>query len=80
MGYLGEPSVTTRILRSGGGEVGIKSQRELWLQTERNAALLALKMGEGIQELRKAGGLLERSKEMNSPPESPERKEALPVS
>ena len=45
-------------------------------QTERNAALLALKMGEGIQELRKAGGLLE----MNSPPESPERKEALPVS
>lgn len=49
-------------------------------QTERNAALLALKMGEGIQELRKAGGLLERSKEMNSPPESPERKEALPVS
>lgn len=36
-------------------------------------------MGEGIQELRKAGGLFERSKEMSSAIESPGSNAALPA-
>ena len=60
---------------------GVKSDRAVTTdrQTERNATLLALKMEEGIQELRKAGGLFERSKEMSSAVESPESNAALPA-
>lgn len=47
LGLLGDPSITTKVLKRGGRRQKWMGRERWWKQGQRNAAALNVKMGEG---------------------------------